>query len=251
MRYKNTTRYAPDQGTPRDSDPWGRGAYLSRSEELMACWISGCDINGDPPSVSTIQRGIPTGGIITQLDRRLRLCLFAAGPRYLLNYYSDAASYRSIGYAYCAECFDRHVLATAILPSVKGSPDTIWARVVKKLAGESRDAPFSIPSNYRVVARILDDVIPDPSAASVRRNCMDYLFNNGEFRVVRHDRTYMVLMSLSGQPRRGASFRKYAETADCGNRDASERLRVVHTAPPSLAQRSGRRRVSAKAGRRR
>ena len=207
----------------------GGGVYLSRSSDLMAVWIPGCDINGYPPSVSTIPIGSLTGGSITQIERGLRLCLFADVPRYLPNYYAEAANYRSAGYTYCAECFARLVLSTAVLPLVKGRDYTIRTHVVQKLVGESRDASSLIPANYRVVARILEGGLSFTSVSSVRRRCADYLFNNGEFRAMRRDGAYKVIMSLSGQPRRGVRFRKYVEIADWGNREAAGGIQVVRT----------------------
>ena len=87
---------------------------------------------------------------------------------------------------------------------------------MKKLVGESCESAFLIHPKYSVVSRILDDVVSFPPAASVRRNCMGYLFNNGEFRAMRHDGKYKAVMSLSGKPLHGASGRKYAETSDTG-----------------------------------
>ena len=100
-------------------------------------------------------------------------------------------------------------------------PDAIRTHVGGKLVGEFCEAAFSIPPNYRVVSRILEEVLSIPPSASVRRNCADYPFNNGEFRALRQDGEYKVILSLSGQPRNGASVRKYAETPDRGNRNAA------------------------------
>ena len=46
-RYITTTRYAPDHGYPSGFRPGGN--YLARYAEPMEGWISGIDINGDPP----------------------------------------------------------------------------------------------------------------------------------------------------------------------------------------------------------
>ena len=179
----------------------------------MAGRISECDINGAPSSVFPMQKDSLTGGIISQIGRRPRLCLFAAGPVYAPNYYVGSFNYRSVGGAYYAECSTRLVFATATISSVKGRTDTIRTHVVKKLGGEACEESFLVPANYRLIARIIGDVLPFALMAAVRRNCMDYLSNNGEFRALRHDGAYKALKRPSGQPRHGASVRKYAETS--------------------------------------
>ena len=94
--------------------------------------------------------------------------------------------------------------------------DTIRTHVAGTLVGESSASVFTIPSNYRVIARILEDVISHPSMDAVRRRFADCLSNNGEFRALRQDVAYKVITSLSGQPRRGSSVRRGTETSDMG-----------------------------------
>ena len=55
---------------------------------------------------------------------------------------------------------------------------------------------------------ILDDILSFPNAKLIRGRCMRRLNSQGEFDVVRHDGTYKMLLSLTGQPKHGAKIRR-------------------------------------------
>ena len=64
---------------------------------------------------------------------------------------------------------------------------------------------------------ILGDIVSFPNASLIRGRCRRHLNSQGEFDVGRHDGTYKMLMSLSGQPNHGAEIR----CADGGIREGS------------------------------
>ena len=174
-----------------------RGPYLQRPCAIVAAWMSLCvDFFGRFEN-----------GEITQLDRHLRLCLTKNGPIYFIKGQEARSSYRLSGYTYYTADFAEILFSVAIRPGIKGMPLAIMDSFRSIYIASGCESCFLLPSKQDVYMSILDDILSFPNARLIRGRCMRHLNSQGEFDVVRHDGTYRMLMSLSGQPQNGAKIR--------------------------------------------
>ena len=150
--------------------------------------------------------GFEIGGI-TQFDRHIRLCLTKNGPIYFIKGQEARSSYRLSGYTYYAADFAEIPFIVAIKPEIKGRPRAIMDSILSIYIASCCESCSLPPPRQEVYMSILDDILSFSITMLIRGLCMRHLNSQGEFDVVRHDGTYRMLMSLSGQPQNGAKIR--------------------------------------------
>ena len=139
---------------------------------------------------------------------------------------------RKVGYTYYTEGFGCLLVATLLRPGVKGRPESARISLIDSFTRRGGDATHLTQRGYRTILLASQEVLSLPCVARYRGRLLDYMREHGGLKVLRHDGAYKVLMNLMGQPRHGASVRKYA---DCTGeiekkiRGASDRTHVVHT----------------------